>query len=165
MARCRLNTVWSPFPSSSAVPPPPQCVWHCIQIPLLWATLALRASGPKLLSLEPPTALLSSPLAWPTPAILLPPPPHLSNAPLHSLSLATLPLPQPRLTDSRAPCPRVPVPHPAITAPRRYSSNRQKVPRFCGAMVSLCRPLCRSLAHAFLTDSAAAESAHQPTRR
>lgn len=38
--------------------------------------------------------------------------------------------------------PSVPVPrgrppaHPAITAPMRYSSNRQKVLRFCGAMVS-----------------------------
>lgn len=29
-----------------------------------------------------------------------------------------------------------PLPHPAITAPMRYSSNRQKVLRFCGAMVS-----------------------------
>lgn len=153
------------FFCSSAATPPPRGVWHCIQIPLLWANLALRASGPKPLSLMPPTALLSTPPAWPTRPILLPLPPHLSNSPLHSLSLAMLPHPQPRLTDSRAPCPWVPVPHPAITAPRRYSSNRQKVPRFCGAMVSRCRPLCRSLAHTLLTASAAAASAHQPTRR
>lgn len=33
-----------------------------------------------------------------------------------------------------------PLPHPAITAPMRYSSNRQKVLRFCGAMVPPSRP-------------------------
>lgn len=38
----------------------------------------------------------------------------------------------------RAPCRTrgSPLPHPAITVPMRYSSNRQKVLRFCGAMVS-----------------------------
>lgn len=42
----------------------------------------------------------------------------------------------------------------------RYSSNRQKVLRFCGAMV----PLSRVLSHTLLTASSAAASARQPTQ-
>lgn len=49
-----------------------------------------------------------------------------------------------------------PLPHPAITAPMRYSSNRQKVLRFCGAMVT---------PGPTLSASRAAASADQPFRR
>lgn len=66
--------------------------------------------------------------AWPTrplcPSAQLTAP---SSLPLASFSAKAAP---------RAPCRAEPRPHPAITAPMRYSSNRQKVLRFCGAMVS-----------------------------
>lgn len=41
---------------------------------------------------------------------------------------------------------RKPLPHPASTVPMRYSSNRQKVLRFCGAMVCPCPTLSASCA-------------------
>lgn len=91
-----------------------------------------------------PTAL-SAPLAQPTTTHSSSLPPHHSNTPLHPPPSLTMPhLPSasfPAKTDLRVLCPRLAVPHPAITAPMRYSSNRQKVPRFCGAMVFLSEPL------------------------
>ena len=159
-ARCRLNTVSSPSPTQQT--PIPRCVWHCIQPSLLWANLALGLLG--LSSYHPghpPTVLLSIPLAWPT----LPTPLHrlttatpLSTPPVGQCPLL-YPASVPAKTDLMAPCPQIPIPHPAITVPMRYSSNRQKVPRFCGAIVPLRRPRPPTL----LTAPAAA-SARQPTQ-
>jgi hypothetical protein len=54
---------------------------------------------------------------------------------------------------------KLPFPHPAITVPMRYSSNRQKVLRFCGAILPLC--LCRCQSHTLFTASSAAGLAGQ----
>lgn len=87
------------------------------------------------LALQPTPALLGGSLAHTTPlslgsAVPLRP----SSTPPGSFSARVAP---------RAPCRTrgSPLPHPAITVPMRYSSNRQKVLRFCGAMVSPGVPL------------------------
>lgn len=134
------------------------CVWHCIQLPLFWDLRSSRGCHARFSS--HPKSLAHSTHSFA-------PLQNHNDVPLHSLTMAmplAPPLPTqcppcllPSKPDSRAPCPRVPLPHPAITAPMRYSSSRQKVPRFCGAMVPQCRPL----SHTLLKASAAAASARQ----
>lgn len=158
-ARCRLNTVSSPSPNSAAPHPTLRLSLHPTLASL--GKSSSRASESKSLSPGSPTVVLSIPLSWPT----------LPTPPLHRLTTATPPTTPPvgqcpllspacflAKTDLMAPCPQIPIPHPAITVPMRYSSNRQKVPRFCGAIVPLCRPRSPAL----LTAPAAA-SARQPT--
>lgn len=154
-ARCRLNTVSSPSPTQQ--PPIPRCVWQCIHPSLLWANLSLG-----LLGLSPYHPVTHCPPLHPTSLAHTThsssPPSHHSNAPFHSPRRTMSPS-LPSLLPSQD-CPQIPIPHPAITVPMRYSSNRQKVPRFCGAIVPLCRPRTPAL----LTAPAAPASARQPTR-
>ena len=158
-ARCRLNTVSSPFSNSADPHPTLRLALHPTLASL--GKSSSRASGSKPLSPGSPTVLLSIPLAWPT----LPTPLHrlttatpLSTPPVGQCPLLS-PASFPAKTDLMAQCPQIPIPHPAITVPMRYSSNRQKVPRFCGAIVPLCRPRPPAL----LTAPAAA-SVRQPTQ-
>lgn len=145
-------------PASPPLTPPTSLAQHATPTPAKIGSTGSLDLSP--FSFASPIALLFTPLAWS--ALPIPPPhhlPHHSNAPLFFPPASS----QPRLTQELC-APRVPVPHPAITAPMKYNSNRQKVPRFCGAMVSWCQPLCRPLPHTLLTTSASAASARQPTR-